>query len=355
MENKPASRHPFLASVSEKRMPQMPDFAAEHSKAPEDGTLSPFSSLHLHATYFPLGFPVELRTNSSAVLEAARQSWGDFRLRLQHYPPLRICLEVSSHRDRYAGLPPAPNCRIEGHLISFISDAWNFLLCDLNAGFSFASVTEETVTSIPYLRYHFLESAAYPPIATTRATPIHAACVSIAGHGILLCGDSGAGKSSLAFAGARAGWTFTSDDSCSLPFDGKDRLVIGNCHQIRLRNSGVQLFPELEGRPITPRTTGKPSIEIRTAELPNLITCETAVVESIIFLNRGHRGTPGLVPSSQETARRFFRQLHYRHVASYSTQLAAIDRILEVPVYELHYTDLDWAIDRLETLAITGR
>ena len=171
---------------------------------------------------------------------------------------------------------------------------------------------------------------------------------------MLLCGDSGAGKSSLAFAGARSGWTFTCDDATHLLFQRDDRMVVGHCHQFRLRDSGAQLFPELEGRAITPRTTGKPSIEIPTSELPGLITSDVAIVKSIIFLNRRDVRVPELVSSRRDDACTRLKQSAFAGTASYPAQQAAISHLVDVPIFELRYTDLDWAIERLNTLAIRG-
>jgi hypothetical protein len=312
------------------------------------------ANLSLKALHFPLGFPLEITTNSPAVLAAARQSWGLFQPRFSG-PPLILRIGVTRNATDSPNIPTAPVCRIQKNLMTSIADANNFVTCDLNAGFSFGWVTQQTAETPLYLRYHLLEAAALGMISTLRAAPLHAACVVPFGHGMLLCGNSGAGKSSLAFAGARAGWTFVCDDASYLPFDRTDRMVIGNCHQIRLRDSGVQLFPELEGRPITPRATGKPSIEIPTADLPELITAESAIVKSIIFLNRRDAETPGLFPYARESALSWFSQFPLKTTASYGTQVAAIRHLLDVEIFELRYTDLDWAIERLETLALTGR
>jgi hypothetical protein len=132
-------------------------------------------------------------------------------------------------------------------------------------------------------------------------------------------------------------------------------MVIGNCHQIRLRDSGIQLFPELEGRSVTPRAAGKPSIEIPTADLPELLTADSATVESIIFLNRREVEAPGLFSFCRETALRWFNQFPVKTTESYPAQETAIRHLLDVEIFELRYTDLDWAIDRLQTLALTGR
>jgi hypothetical protein len=171
-----------------------------------------------------------------------------------------------------------------------------------------------------------------------------------------LCGDSGAGKSSLAYAGARAGWTYVCDDASYLPLNCSDRLVIGNRHKIRFRSQGIRLFPELGERPITPRAAGKPSVEVSTAELSSLTTSDSAVIEYIIFLNRRDPGGDALVPLSKTSVLPWFRQWCFTAPAqSRADQDAALDRLLAAPIYELRYRDLEWAVGRLEQLAATGR
>ena len=312
------------------------------------------AALPLRALYHPLGFPLEVYTNSPVVLAAAQQSWGHFQSKFS-CSPLILRIGVTEDTPSSPDILPPPVCRVQENLLSNIVDAHNFVVCDLNAGFSFGWITERTAASTLYLRYHILEAAALCMIAALRAAPLHAACVVPLGHGMLLCGDSGAGKSSLAFAGARSGWTFISDDASYLPFARKDRMVVGNCHQVRLRDTAALLFPELEGRAVTPRAAGKPSIELPTADLPGLLTADSAIVQSIIFLNRRDAEDPGLFSFSRKTALSWFNQFSLAPATTYQAQMAAIRHLLDVEIFELRYTDLNWAIERLETLARTGR
>jgi hypothetical protein len=310
--------------------------------------------LPLRATYYPLGFPVEVASNSAAILAAAEQSWRLFRPQFTH-PPLIIELGVNDDAASEDDLPPTPVCRVRDYLLTNIADGQNFINCDLKNGYAFGWVTRSVAETPLYTRYHFLETAALAMVSTLRATALHAACVAPYSRGMLLCGDSGAGKSSLAFAGARAGWTYISDDSSYLPLHCTDRTVIGNSHQIRFRDSGVQLFPELEGRSITPRATGKPSIEVSTLEFPELTTSDRAQVDYIVFLNRRNAATPGLHPFPRDTAFRWFRNTPLLDTTATTAHETALRNLLDVQIYELRYTDLDWAVERLEQLALTGR
>ena len=175
------------------------------------------------------------------------------------------------------------------------------------------------------------------------------------GRGVLLCGDSGAGKSTLSYACARAGWTYVTDDASYMLNNGEDRLVTGNCHQVRFRPSALKLFPELDGLEITPRAAGKPSIELPTAPMPGITRATTAQVDYLVFLNRRASGTDQLVSYRRDAARQYLRQVLYGPDESVAMQYAALERLLTAEIFELRYSNLDWAVSRLESLTREGR
>jgi hypothetical protein len=102
------------------------------------------------------------------VLEAASQSWGKFQARFDR-SPLTLHLEVSSDCESGSSDLSAPICRIRRHVVSNITDPCNFAISDQNTGFAFGFVTPQAAASLPYLRYHIIESAVLCMIATLRA------------------------------------------------------------------------------------------------------------------------------------------------------------------------------------------
>jgi hypothetical protein len=304
--------------------------------------------LSLRATFYPLGFGFEIITNSQAVLDAANESWGHLQQR-DSGPALEMRVGVTARTT--GSCPPAPVARGQQHLISLVADAGNQAICDLKAGFAFAWLTEDAVRHPRYARYHFIEAVALILISATYATPIHAACVSRHGRGMLFCGASGAGKSTLAYACARSGWVFTSDDSAYLRHHTVELRVIGNSHQLRFRPSAKELFPELQGRDVTPRAEGKPSIEVPTAELPGIATADEVLVHNIILLNRVPSANAELRSLPNEAAREYFHQYLQLPGKIREMQSEAARSILTADVYELRYQDLQQAIDCLDLLA----
>jgi len=318
---------------------------------PADPVLSYFR-LPLRGAYYPLGFALEIATNSSEVLAAAEESWGGFH---QKFSELPLRLEIGVMADGSRDCPPPPGCRSRGNLLTIVADAGNFCVCDLSRGFAFAWLTQSAAADRAYLRYYFLEAAVSTLLEALYLTPLHAACVQNGGRGVLLCGESGAGKSSLAFACARNGWTFLSDDSSAIVRKRRGRVVVGNPCQMRFRESAVELFPELKEQRVTPRATGKMAIELATAILPEIATQAECQVDYIVFLNRREPAPPSFLSVPKEIAWQYFQQyMCFGEDEVHQAQTASIHDLLTAKVFEMRYQDLDWAVERLGMLVREG-
>jgi hypothetical protein len=321
------------------------DFSRHHLQGP--ATL-------LKKTFYPHGFPVEVRTNAPEIIAAFCDMWSLFR-RVFDTSPIQIEVQVvdvpASQPDRP---PPATTFRMMLPTLFCIADADNYSIVHLEQNRAQIVVARSTLPHKLYLRHHLLETAVGALLATHHVTPIHAACVALNGCGVMLCGDSGAGKSSLAYACARAGWTYIADDCSLLLHGGRSRTVTGDCHHIRLRPSAAALFPEINRLKMTPRAAGKPTIQIATAARNDIATARTARVDFMVFLNRTPDKPQTLLPYRRDVARQFMRQVVYGSPNSLAAQYESIERLLAVDVLELRYTGIDWAVARLKTLAQEG-
>jgi hypothetical protein len=317
----------------------------------EDPVLSNFS-LPLRAVFYPLGFAVEIATNSGDVLIAAEESWGRFRKTFSE-PPVRM--EIGVTFDGSKECPAVPECRSRANLITTLADPDNFAVCDLSRGFGFAWVTQGTAKNRAYFRYYFLEASVLMLLEGLYTRPVHAACVQSGSKGILLCGESGAGKSSLAFACARAGWKFLTDDGTAIVRNRPGRVVVGNPHQMRFRESAIDLFPELLDQSVAARANGKVGIELATANLPGIETITECAVEYIVFLNRRDPGSFGLFDRSPEEALQYFEKcINFGEEKLRELQRSSINGLLTAKIFEMRYGDLDWAVDRLAKLVMEG-
>ncbi|MGH9582392.1 MAG: aldolase, partial [Bryobacteraceae bacterium] len=181
--------------------------AAEKRKSPLADASDPlraFLPLPHHHVLFPLGFPVHIKSNELAVVRLAEESWGRFEPRFRD-APIEVRFLVSDVLLRHRPLPPI--FRAQGNLLTIAADAHNFACCDLSAGFGFACVTKGAVMKKEYMRNHFLGAMVYTLLDTRNVVALHAACLVKDGHGVLFAGRSGTGKSSLAYACMRRGWT----------------------------------------------------------------------------------------------------------------------------------------------------
>jgi hypothetical protein len=302
--------------------------------------------------FYPLGFPTELRTNSAEILAQAQSIWSMFDRRFDTVP---IQVDVHVVEGSRAGCPPAPVAHIAHPLVINIADPDNCSVTNLERVSTKVILSHGTVRHRSYLDYFFLGSAPLIHISTKYATPVHAGCVALNGKGVLLCGESGAGKSTLSYACARAGWTYVTDDASYLLNHGTDRLVTGNYHQVRFRPSASELFREVQGLQVTPRAAGKPSIELKTAPIEGMICAPTARADFMVFLNRRSTKPPELVPFRKDAARHYLHQVLFGSASSLAPQYAALERLLTVKIFELRYSDLDWAVQRLETLIRVGQ
>lgn len=166
----------------------------------------------------------------------------------------------------------------------------------------------------------------------------------------MFCGDSCAGKSTLAYACARAGWTYLSDDGTFLVRDREDRYAVGEPYSIRFRTDAPALFPELSDRLPTVRPNGKSAIEVRTRDL-GISTAQGCVVDHVVFLERENRGPASVDHYPQDRALEYWAQyalLGSRDVRAAQRRCHAL--LLRARLWKMRYSHLDDAVSQLERL-----
>lgn len=315
-----------------------------------DPVLAAFE-LPLRRTFFPLGYPLALETNSSDVILAAEESWGASE-RIFDQDPVRICLGVSEDAGGSATL--AAVIRAREHLMSIVAGPENFLQCDFERGFAFGWVTRGTAADRALLRYQFLAAGGIALVQQRAFAPLHGALVMRNGTGVMFCGDSLAGKSTIAYACARAGWTYVSDDGTFLVRDRLDRYAIGDPHCLRFRPDAPELFPELADHVPLFRPNGKLAIEVRTRDL-GIATAPGCAVDHVVFLDREHRGPASIHGFPDDRALKYWAQYTVLGASEQRVdQRRCQERLLHAGVWEMRYSDLDDAVSRLERLVGEG-
>jgi hypothetical protein len=315
-----------------------------------DPVLSAFE-LPLRARFYPFGFPLDLATNSAHVIQAAEEGWGGFAQQFDG-PPVRFQLGVAPGAN--TPLPPQSTVRSREHLMFIVADLENFTVCDFSRGFGFGWITESVAKDHALARYRFLTAAGLTLIEQQAFASLHCGLVIRNGSGVALLGDTFAGKSTLSYACARAGWTFVSDDGIFLVRDGSGRRAMGDPYAIRLREDARDLFPELRDRMPVVRPNGKLAMEIFTCDLP-IQTAPSCSIDHVVFLNRNKPGPARIRRYSKDDALEWCQRY-----AAFGTrevreaQSRCYQRLLNAGVWEMRYSDLDDAIARLELLVDSG-
>jgi hypothetical protein len=328
-----------------------PATEVEELARPLDDPLLCDHDFPLRARFFPLGFPVELETNSHHVLSAATESWGLFPPTFSR-PPLKI--EIGVAESRRAAPPKPPSFRSRGHMMSIVADSDNFSHSDWSRGFAYGWVTRNVAADREFFRYHFLEPTVLTLLEQKYLAPIHCAFIVRHGRGVALCGESSAGKSTLAFACARAGWTFVADDAIYLLRNEPKRYALGNPHVIRFRASATKLFSELKVRRPATRQNGKFGFELQTKELGLEIATGNRI-DHLVFLSRREGASAQIERFPAHRALTAMKQfLNHGEAWVRSEQARCYERLLETGAWLLVYSGLDDAIRQLDELVEYG-
>ena len=299
--------------------------------------------LPLRATYHPLGFRLNLASNSHHPLEAACEAWAgcppEFAKR-----PLEIRIVVQPE-GALADEPPAFHGR--GDLFSMVYDRHNFGVYDAASLSGYCFVSEKTAANHLRLRMHFLEAMTYSLLALRYAVPIHAATVARGDSGVLFCGPSGAGKSTLSYACARAGWTLIADDATWLPTGHEGRIAVGRPSHVRFREDAPRHFPELTRYAAEQRPNGKLTIEAPTADFPALRTAARCRADHLILLDR-RPGTARITPiPTADIVERLLADMPTYGERVWERFEHTVRRLLDAAAWRMEYETLEQALSLL--------
>lgn len=301
--------------------------------------------LPLRNTFYPAGHAVEISSNSADALMTAAKLWQRYPA-LSDAPPLQLrIIDAGSYPDAVQQrLPPSG----EGHLFSIIHGEHDFALADLSAGFAFASLSRETLSDRGRFSYYFLEPLVYAMLGARYFVFVHASCISRNGRAILLCGDSGSGKTCLAYACARLGWDYVAGDALHIVRGHDNRTVIGRPYEIRFRESATRLFPELSRFQLGVRPNGKTDIDIETAELGIPLELRSSA-RHIVFVEMADLTLLERC-SAEHAMQTFEKTICYGSDRTRVEQRETLSRFTELPVWRLSYAGPDQAERALRLL-----
>jgi len=291
--------------------------------------------------FIPLGTTIQVESNDETVIQAAEESFGRYGEPPTAARPeilLQLCVDPERH-DRHPW--PNPCYRSLKHIFHIGCGDANFAVADLDTGSAVGFVSREIVQERSFFRYTFLECLFHVLVVRLSHTPVHCSSVALNGRGVLVCGRSGAGKTTLAYACARSGMQVVSDDVVHLCTEPVNHEIVlwGNPWRLRLMPDAVHLFPELIGQELTLRSDRQECLEIDVpSHFPDaaLVSCRPV---ALVFLERGQETTPRLYPVSAELALgRLQQDIVLDEDSVVQRHYSLLKRLVGVGTYALQYS-----------------
>jgi hypothetical protein len=297
--------------------------------------------IRFQADFNPIGTPIRVESNHETVVQVAADTFGRYgRPRPDTSPKffLRLCVDPL-HR----AVPPwpKPSFRSLNHLVHIACGDSNFAVADLNTGVCVGFVTEAMVKDSSFFKSTFLDCLFYVLAVHHDYTPVHCSGVASGGRGVLICGVSGTGKTTLAYACAKSGLQVLSDDVVHIRIDPADnRLVLwGRPWFLRLVPKAVELFPELRGLKPQLRSDHEWYLEV---DVENQFPGNTAVScepEALVFLDRHRDVATQLQPLSVDSAlERLMKDVYVSEASIIERHQQTLARLLQTRAYTLSYS-----------------
>jgi hypothetical protein len=237
-----------------------------------------------------LGIPVRFESNSRTVIEIADEAMGAWRA-LAAVPELIarrgvvvrvIVVEGDEGPARHAS---ARNYVPDAKRV-IIATPGSVGVADATRREALVHASRALVADREHFRYTMLEAVTLSLLSRFDRVPFHAAALMRGDSALLLAARSGVGKSTLAYAAARAGISVLAEDLVFL--QRRPRLrVWGWPGALHLPPDAVDHFPELAGRHAGLLANGKVKIALRARDLGAMPDLPVARRAGICLLGRG--------------------------------------------------------------------
>jgi hypothetical protein len=231
----------------------------------------------------------------------------DFRIRLlltRASGPLPS-VERSAARRRPE---PPPIAMLSGAgLLGGAADASNFVILSPGEASALVTVTPRMLRFAYHTRYELIEFAVFTLAARAQGlVPLHGACVGRDGRGILLLGESGSGKSTVALHCLLSGLDFLSEDSVFVA--PNSLLATGVPNFLHIRADSLRWLgrtpeaAELRRSPVIQRRSGVRKFEVDLRRHPFQLAKSPLAIAGVVFLSARRAGNRPLLKSLSKPA-----------------------------------------------------
>ena len=252
--------------------------------------------------------------------------------------------------------PPPLRTVAGGGVVAGTVDAANFAVLAPAAQTGLVAISPRLLRFDYHARYELLEFAVFTLAARVQSlVPLHAACLGAQGRAVLLVGDAGAGKSTLALHGLLAGLDFTSEDSS---FVSPTRLLVtGVANFVHVRTDALGLVADRQARerlrrsPVIRRRSGVDKFEIDARGARYRLAPSPSRLAAVVFLS-AQRARNGALLRPLTAARAAARLAATQPFgAGQPGWQRFVDSLARIPCVELRRgTDVAAGIDALRQL-----
>src|ERR1700728_511281 len=245
-----------------------------------------------------LGARFRFESNSVRLLQLVDQAFAGLpRHRLSaRSPRLLVRLQLTPRRRRPSAAPPPPlNTYAGPGFLCGAIDESNLAVISPAQGSALVVISRDMLRHAYHLRYELIEFAVYVLAARAlRLVPLHAAAVGVRGRGLLLMGDSGAGKSTVALHCLLQGLDLLSEDAVFVAPDGC--AATGIASFLHLQRRGLRFLPghagarRIRSSPVIRRRSGAEKYEVDLRRSGYRLAAAPLSIQALVFLSKRRAG-----------------------------------------------------------------
>jgi hypothetical protein len=268
-----------------------------------------------------------ISTNAPALLELANDVFGSWGEPVDESTVPVVRLQLVLHDAEEGPAPAALHCRAhQGYL--FVSRGASFGFGDRPHGTAAAFVTPALLDRADLVRSCFIECLGLFLVCEHRRATLHAAAVVHNGRCVLLTGEQGAGKSTLAYACVRAGFSLVAEDIVFAEREGAAMRAWGCPWAIHLLPDAVRFFPELDRAPRVAQMNGECKIEVLVPQVRAGAALTNAEVWAVCSLGRSQSAASCLAAPDEARLRHALTHFEDDPLLDHAAMSEAADRLL---------------------------
>ena len=256
-----------------------------------------------------LGARFQFQSNSRQLLHLVESAYGGLpRHRLSDAGPrLRVRLQLMSGgplRSRRPLEPPPLSMISGGGFLGGATHGSNFVVLSPQQRSALVGISPRMLRFPYHTRYELIEFAVFSLAQRVQGlVSLHAACVGLAGRGVLMMGPSGAGKSTVALLCVLQGLDFVSEDAVFVAPDSLLATGIANFLHVPASSLGwvePKNAAAVRRSPVIRRRSGVKKFELNLRRGGYRLAPSPLQISAVVFLSPNSAGTgPLLRPLSK--------------------------------------------------------